>query len=310
MTTVRTVPSDKWYRMSFVERHSVSHFLDKERPRHGISINLRLILVSGKTKEFLFSPSDSAGDIAHHVFENWPEDWAEEAVAKAEILRLIYQGRFLHSNVTLGALGLPFGKTTVMHLVPRENLPEPNSQGEFARSNKMDIANPTPQDLQAKLYFLMEQLQHMAGELPPKYQMRLPYELLSGLANSLLNDTIFEIVKGLMEIQHVTEKHLFQQRLQLLNQQKIECQEALSTTVIDDKLNLIKAALFKKHKEELKEMDMKLVLQLDQKVADQQSILEKAGVPGFYVTNNPVEIQVQMRLCDFIFRLSKMDIPA
>ncbi|EGI64214.1 PREDICTED: gonadal protein gdl [Acromyrmex echinatior] len=174
----------------------------------------------------------------------------------------------------------------------------------------MDIANPTPQDLQAKLYFLMEQLQHMAGELPPKYQMRLPYELLSGLANSLLNDTIFEIVKGLMEIQHVTEKHLFQQRLQLLNQQKIECQEALSTTVIDDKLNLIKAALFKKHKEELKEMDMKLVLQLDQKVADQQSILEKAGVPGFYVTNNPVEIQVQMRLCDFIFRLSKMDIPA
>jgi len=174
----------------------------------------------------------------------------------------------------------------------------------------MDIANPTPQDLQAKLYFLMEQLQHMAGELPPKYQMRLPYELLSGLANSLLNDTIFEIVKGLMEIQHVTEKHLFQQRLQLLNQQKIECQEALSVTVIDDKLNSIKAALFKKHKEELKEMDMKLVLQLDQKVADQQSILEKAGVPGFYVTNNPVEIQVQMRLCDFIIRLSKMDIPA
>lgn len=56
-------------------------------------------------------------------------DWAEEAVAKAEILRLIYQGRFLHSNVTLGALGLPFGKTTVMHLVSRENLPEPNSQG-------------------------------------------------------------------------------------------------------------------------------------------------------------------------------------
>lgn len=50
-------------------------------------------------------------------------------MAKAEILRLIYQGRFLHSNVTLGALGLPTGKTTVMHLVPRENLPEPNSQG-------------------------------------------------------------------------------------------------------------------------------------------------------------------------------------
>lgn len=57
-------------------------------------------------------------------------DWADEAVEKAEILRLIYQGRFLHSNVTLGALGLVPARTTVMHLVPRETLPEPNSQGE------------------------------------------------------------------------------------------------------------------------------------------------------------------------------------
>lgn len=35
-------------------------------------INLRLILVSGKTKEFLFSPNDSASDIAKHVYDNWP----------------------------------------------------------------------------------------------------------------------------------------------------------------------------------------------------------------------------------------------
>ena len=57
-------------------------------------------------------------------------DWSEETVSSAEILRLIYQGRFLHGNVTLSALGLATGKTTVMHLVPRESLPEPNSQGE------------------------------------------------------------------------------------------------------------------------------------------------------------------------------------
>uniref|UniRef100_A0A182F9J8 c-SKI SMAD4-binding domain-containing protein n=1 Tax=Anopheles albimanus TaxID=7167 RepID=A0A182F9J8_ANOAL len=97
-------------------------------------INLRLILVSGKTKEFLFNQTDSAGDIALTVFENWPDDWEAEAVAKAEILRLIYQGRFLHCNVTLGALGLPLGKTTVMHLVPRDNLPEPNSQDQRQKS--------------------------------------------------------------------------------------------------------------------------------------------------------------------------------
>lgn len=36
-------------------------------------VNLKLILVSGKTKEFLFSPEDSAAEIAQFVFENWPE---------------------------------------------------------------------------------------------------------------------------------------------------------------------------------------------------------------------------------------------
>lgn len=53
--------------------------------------------------------------------------------------------------------------------------------------------------------------------------MRVPCELLSSLANCLLNDTIFEIVKGLLEIQHVTEKHLYQQRLQVENKQKSLC---------------------------------------------------------------------------------------
>ncbi|XP_075576208.1 ubiquitin-like protein 3 [Pelecanus crispus] len=101
--------------------------------RAEIRINLRLILVSGKTKEFLFSPNDSAADIAKHVYDNWPMDWEEEQVSSPNILRLIYQGRFLHGNVTLGALKLPFGKTTVMHLVARETLPEPNSQGQRNR---------------------------------------------------------------------------------------------------------------------------------------------------------------------------------
>lgn len=45
--------------------------------------------------------------------------------------------------------------------------------------------------------------------------MRIPYELLTALANSLVNDTIFEIVKRLMEIQHVNEKHLMQVREQV-----------------------------------------------------------------------------------------------
>ncbi len=50
--------------------------------------------------------------------------------------------------------------------------------------------------------------------------------------------------------------------------------------------------------------DTNLVLELDQKVAEQQVTLENAGVPGFRVTNNPTEVRVQMHLLDFIRRLS------
>lgn len=60
---------------------------------------------------------------------------------ETNILRLIYQGRFLHGNVTLGALQLPAGKTTVMHLVARENLPEPNNRGEREFSKKEKATN-------------------------------------------------------------------------------------------------------------------------------------------------------------------------
>ena len=35
-------------------------------------VNLRLILVSGKTREFLFVPADSAADITDYVYNNWP----------------------------------------------------------------------------------------------------------------------------------------------------------------------------------------------------------------------------------------------
>ena len=92
-------------------------------------VNLRLLMVRGDTAEFLFTLSDTAQVVADRVYSNWPDNWPLEERPDTNILRLIYQGRFLHNNVTLGALFLPMGKTTVMHLVPRENLPELNSQG-------------------------------------------------------------------------------------------------------------------------------------------------------------------------------------
>eukprot|EP00794_Sanderia_malayensis_P007562 gene7562-8400_t len=88
-------------------------------------VNLRLIMVSGKTADFIFPNTTSAGEVAEYVYNNWPEAWADEKenITNFQVLRLIYQGRFLHENVTFTALNLPCGKRTVMHLVPREKLP-------------------------------------------------------------------------------------------------------------------------------------------------------------------------------------------
>ena len=84
----------------------------------------------GKTAAFHVRRSSAASDVAKYVFENWPEgecestsagtlstvhpqlDWADEPkVDRYEVLRLIYQGRFLHGNVTLSALHLQQGES-------------------------------------------------------------------------------------------------------------------------------------------------------------------------------------------------------
>ncbi|RCN43344.1 hypothetical protein ANCCAN_10669 [Ancylostoma caninum] len=87
-----------------------------------LAINLRISLRTFFSLQKLLFPSS---------LKCVCSEWADEKVESASMLKLIYHGRFLHGSVTLNALNLPQGKTTVMHLVTRENLPEPNSNGYY-----------------------------------------------------------------------------------------------------------------------------------------------------------------------------------
>ena len=59
-------------------------------------------MVSGKTKEYLFSPSESAGDIAQFVFDNWPPEWEEESVScQNEICSLEQTDYWFYCHVDL-----------------------------------------------------------------------------------------------------------------------------------------------------------------------------------------------------------------
>ncbi len=47
------------------------------------------------------------------------------------------------------------------------------------------------------------------------FQQRLSYNTLSDLAQALIDGTVYEIVQGLLDIQHLTEKNLYNQRQKL-----------------------------------------------------------------------------------------------
>lgn len=61
---------------------------------------------------------------------------------------------------------------------------------------------------------------HRAPSVRSSFQQRLSYTTLSDLALALLDGTVFEIVQGLLEIQHLTEKSLYNQRLRLQNEHR------------------------------------------------------------------------------------------
>lgn len=178
--------------------------------------------------------------------------------------------------------------------------------------------------LQKRHYFFLNELQQMARELPGKYQQRVPYDLLSGLAHALLDGTVFEIVRSLSEVQHLEEKNLFNQRVKQMNDHKAQKHEMLkkhkemiqacetkphNLPLVTTQVEREREIMNKRIEDEVKKRDMKTIMELDQKVMDQQVTLEKAGVPGFFVTNNPAEIRLQIYLLEFINRLRNTDLP-
>ncbi|NXT44772.1 DGCR6 protein, partial [Pelecanoides urinatrix] len=156
---------------------------------------------------------------------------------------------------------------------------------------------------QERHYRLLSELQALVKALPSPCQQRLSYTTLSDLALALLDGTVFEIVQGLLEIQHLTEKNLYSQRLQLHSEHRGQRQIFHFFSVNCYLFQAVEQRI----REEQRMMDEKIVLELDQKVIDQQSTLEKAGVSGFYITTNPQELTLQMNLLELIRKLQQKE---
>lgn len=65
------------------------------------------------------------------------------------------------------------------------------------------------------------------------FQQRLSYSTLSDLALALIDGTVYDIVQGLLDIQHLTEKNLYNQRQKLHCEHQGECSASLGSQADD-----------------------------------------------------------------------------
>ncbi|XP_072538129.1 protein DGCR6 [Salminus brasiliensis] len=173
---------------------------------------------------------------------------------------------------------------------------------------------------QERHYYLLSELQTLVKDLPSSFQQRLSYTTLSDLAQALIDGTVYEIVQGLLDIQHLTEKNLYNQRQKLHGEHRVLKQDLMrkhklalqnckshNMTVLKTNQKAETEALEQRVKDEQRMMDEKIIAEIDQKVLDQQNTLEKAGVPGFYITTNPQEVTMQMNLLELILKLQQKE---
>ena len=158
--------------------------------------------------------------------------------------------------------------------------------------------------------------------LPSSLRHRATDAQMRELALSLLDDTVFEIVQELEDIQSLSERQLLNKRMKVVGQhkmQKLQVVKRHKEEVANTKqhrphtLPLLKmehdkekAVLEKSLTEEVKRTDQDVILELDQLVSNQQSTLFQAAVPFFAVTNNAQEIQLQIHVLRFIQKLSQL----
>lgn len=159
----------------------------------------------------------------------------------------------------------------------------------------------------------------MRSKLPAVFRSELADTSLAELATALLDGTVFEIVGELEEIQQLNERSLLSRRMRVVGEHKSRRMEMSrrhrnESTACRNKPHNIplvttrhkkeKEQLENQLKKELRAVDQKMILELDQIVTEQQSTLQQAAVPFFSVTSDPHEIQLQMFLLEFIQRLA------
>ena len=175
----------------------------------------------------------------------------------------------------------------------------------------LDIQPSTTEDRHYKIY---SELQKCTKSLSISVQQRMSCSLLSDLAAHLMNNpSVFKIVSDLKEIQELNEKKWFRERQRLMtshrelkNKMKEEQNDEMLTVKPHNVVLLTKKhekdseQLEKRLQAELDDKDKKVLQEIDNLVAKQQTTLMSLGVPGFSISGQHDEIRAQMAILQLI----------
>ncbi|XP_065837672.1 protein DGCR6L-like [Oscarella lobularis] len=132
-------------------------------------------------------------------------------------------------------------------------------------------------------------IRELAAKLSEEQRRRVSSDVIYDLATSLLDGTVFEIVRELEEIQQILERDLLNRRMKVVNVQRAS-----------------QSAETPEGEAAMREVDQGIILDLDQRVAEQQATLQRAGIPCMMPTNKREDIVLQMEILRWIQRLSRL----
>lgn len=97
--------------------------------------------------------------------------------------------------------------------------------------------------------------------------------------------------------------------LQAANKREYEVTEDRSFSLFDAIRHFLSfscsKAFLKRMQDEQQKFDSRIVLDLDQKMLEQQTRLEKIGLPCMFATTKPQDIRLQMFIIEYLQQISK-----
>ena len=153
----------------------------------------------------------------------------------------------------------------------------------------------------------------------PDVAKRASDKFKNNFLSCVQDQSVIEIIEGLRDIQKISMEHFQVKRRELLHShrkteadleesqnlilRKRSIRNAGAVVSADGYMLLQRDELKQKNSDELEQFDMNIVHDLDQKLFDQQQTLQTAGVPGFFCTTKPEDVNFQMKLMVILFEL-------